>query len=85
MAYASERQDWFGSVTNAPVASQAPGKPGFLRRVAGAISSWAANWAARSDDAEIAALLERSGGRLTDSVEREMLQRQTHSNWTSFY
>jgi hypothetical protein len=83
MAYASERHHWFAGVTNGPVAPQtpAPRKAGFLRRVAAAISSWAA----RDDDAEVAALLERSGGRLTDSVEREIMQRQTHSSWTAFY
>ena len=83
MAYASERDHWFAGVTNVPVAPQtpAPRKAGFLRRVAAAISSWAA----RGDDAEVAALLERSGGRLTDSVEREIMQRQTHSSWTAFY
>lgn len=65
------------------MAPQAPAqhKTGFLRRVANAISSWAS----RGDDDDVAALLERSGGRLTDSIEREMLQRRTHSNWTAFY
>jgi len=43
-----------------------------------------ASWASRGEDAEIAALLERSGGRLTDSIEREMLQRRS-SNWTAFF
>ena len=83
MAYASERHDWFHGASNAVVASQASAhnRSGFLRRVANAISSWAA----RGDDDDVAALLERSGGRLTDSVEREMLQRRTHSNWTAFY
>jgi hypothetical protein len=87
MAYASERHDWFAGVTNARVAPQAcaQNKSGFLRRVAGAVFSWVANFATRADDAEMAALLERSGWRLTDSVEREMLQRRTHSNWNAFY
>jgi hypothetical protein len=81
MAYASERHHWFAGATNPPVSPQAPAprKAGFLRRVAAAISSWAA----RGDDAEAFALLERSGGRLTDSVEREIMQRETH--WTAFY
>ncbi|MBW0002898.1 MAG: hypothetical protein JO216_05385 [Hyphomicrobiales bacterium] len=52
----------------------------FLRRVWNAISSWSS----ARDEAEIAALLERTGGRLTDSVEREMLQRRTNP-WTAFY
>jgi hypothetical protein len=81
MAYASERHHWFAGVTNPPVLPQAPAprKAGFIRRMASAISSWAA----RGDDAEAVALLERSGGRLTDSVEREIMKRETH--WTAFY
>ncbi len=43
-------------------------KPGMLRRIAGAIE----RHRARQLDRELADILARSGGRFTDSVEREM-------------
>jgi drug/metabolite transporter (DMT)-like permease len=72
----------FPVVRKASVAPHAPAhKSGFSRRMAHAISSWAR----RGDHAETAALVEGSGGRLTDSVERKMLDRRARSNWTAFH
>jgi hypothetical protein len=51
--------------------------PAFLRRVWDAILEWTD----RGEDAQIGAYLARSGGRLTDSAEREMFRRRTVSNW----
>ena len=83
MTYASEKNDLPSVVGNSPVKTRFHGQRpvALLRHLFDAISSWAA----RGDDDGVAALLERSGGRLTDSIEREMLQRRTHSNWTAFY
>jgi hypothetical protein len=39
------------------------------------------DWANSGEDAEIAAALTHSGGRLTDDIEREMFQRRTVNNW----
>ncbi|MFI5015407.1 MAG: hypothetical protein ACHQAY_23985, partial [Hyphomicrobiales bacterium] len=36
----------------------------------------------KQDDREIAGFLARSGGRLTDDIEREMMRRRMTSNWT---
>ena len=83
MAYAADKSDIFQAVRNTSIAPRARARQavGFLRHLRDAISSWSA----RSDDAEIAALLERTSGRFTDSVEREMLQHRSHSSWTAFY
>ncbi|MBV9591033.1 MAG: hypothetical protein JO105_19990 [Hyphomicrobiales bacterium] len=81
MAYAADKHDWFRAVGKTPTKSRpARHVGGFLRHMWDALASWAS----RGEDAEIAALLERSGGRLTDSIEREMLQRRS-SNWTAFF
>ena len=82
MTYSSEKNGLPSVVGNSPVPTRFHGQRpvAFLRYMLDAISSWAA----RGDDDGVAALLERSGGRLTDSIEREMLQRRTHSNWTTY-
>ncbi|MBV8183842.1 MAG: hypothetical protein JOY76_04065 [Hyphomicrobiales bacterium] len=82
MAYAADKSGLFNPVGNAGIEPQSRARHAvkFLRRVWNAISSWSS----ARDEAEIAALLERTGGRLTDSVEREMLQRRTNP-WTAFY
>ena len=84
MAYATDKSDFFHGfhgVRNTSVAPRVRARHAVrvLRRLTDAISAW---WNTKGDDAEIVALLERTGGRLTDSVEREMLERRTHS---SFY
>ncbi len=76
MSCASERHEWseIGKIPAAPRFSK--DRPvRFLRHLFDAISSWAQS----SDDAEAAALLERSGGRLTDSIERDMFRRRSNS------
>lgn len=50
-----------------------PGKPGVLHRIANAME----RHRARQLDREIADILARSGGRFTDSIEREMDRRIT--------
>ena len=83
MRYAAHKSELTSVVGNTPVTSRFHGqKPlGLLRHMLDAFAAWAA----KGDEADLADLLERSGGRLTDSIEREMLQRRTHSNWTAFY
>ncbi len=41
-----------------------------------------ADWVAGDDEAHIRASLAQSGGRLTDSIEREMFERSAVSNWS---
>jgi hypothetical protein len=48
-----------------------------LRRVLNSISSWDQ----RQADEEIGRLLARTGGRLTDDVERRMIQSATTTDW----
>ena len=50
---------------------------GFLQHIYDAVSRWSRN----ADDDEMGAYLEKSGGRLTDNIEREMMRVRTVSNW----
>jgi hypothetical protein len=50
---------------------------GILQRVLSSISEWDRTQA----DQEIGRFLTRSGGRFTDDVERQMMQRATLSSW----
>ncbi len=54
------------------------GAVAFLRHIAGRLRLWAE----AGDDAQVADLLARSGGRLTDDIEREMMRRWTTRNWS---
>ena len=79
MAYAS---DWVESPSGngkEPGAAAFPSErpSGLFLRVMKAISDWTDG----ADEAGAAAFIARSGGRLSDSVEREMFSRQTISNW----
>ncbi|SEC51631.1 hypothetical protein SAMN05444161_1285 [Rhizobiales bacterium GAS191] len=80
MAYASDQNDLPCRVGgNSPARHGAADKPvGFLRHIFDAVLEWGD----RDGDQASADLLARSGGRLTDSIEREMMQRRTTSNWT---
>ena len=51
------------------------GHPGIFRRMATALI----DWRQRKADREVAAYIERSGGHLTDSVERELMDRVSRS------
>jgi len=64
----------------APVRQSAAGRAvGVLRHIFDAVFEWGDT----DDDREVAGFLARSGGRLTDNIEREMMRRRTESNWTS--
>lgn len=54
---------------------------GWLRKLARRVSDAFETQRGREIDREIARLLARSGGRLTDSVEREIAQALLASNW----
>jgi len=56
-------------------AARVAGRPGVLRRMADALIQWRQ----RKADRDIAAYIERSGGRLTDSIERELMERVSRS------
>lgn len=38
-------------------------------------------WEGRANEERLAAIIERSGGKLTDSMERELLRRAMWSDW----
>ena len=81
MTYAAHRND-FASCFNAkaptkrePVAR----KSGVLRRIVDAVFESRQ----RQADRQIAGFIARSGGRLTDDLERRLMQRLTTSNWSA--
>ena len=80
MSYLAHRKDFgaYADATPAPDAEQ-PEKPGLLRRFFDAL----AQSRRRQVDREMAAYLAHRGGRLTDNVEREMMQVMTRSSWSN--
>ena len=68
---------FFGPAKTCPSSGGGARKPGLLRRIIDAVFESDR----RRIDREIASMLARSGGRFTDSMEREMFQRQYKSNW----
>jgi hypothetical protein len=79
MAYAahSKNFDRSGDRT-APVTSGIGAK---LARLAGLLSEVSAAQRQKEVDREIALLLARSGGRFTDSMEREIMEKALASDW----
>lgn len=73
MAYATDHLEFTRYYD--PAAREAGRHPGVLRRMADALMQWRQ----RKADREIAAYIERSGGHLTDSVERELMERVSRS------
>ena len=69
MAYAADHTDFASHV--APTRSVAAGHSGILRRVFDAFQKSRQ----RDADREIARYIGRSGGRLSDSMERELMRR----------
>ena len=79
MSYVAHRKD-FAIYTAAPdmqPEADTPKKAGLLQRLANALR----RSRQRETDRVIGAYLARSGGRLTDSVEREMMWQLTGSSW----
>ena len=80
MAYAAHHRDlvpYFCDKASATKSNAEANKAGVLRRIFDAISEPRQKQA----DRDIARLLARSGGRLTDDMEREMTQRLLTGNW----
>jgi len=79
MSYLAHRKDFnpYVHVTPEPKKNEPAAKPGLLRRIFDAL----VHSRQRQAEREIARHLARSGGRLTDSLEREMMQNLTRSNW----
>ena len=76
MAHSMDRNAQASS--SAATRRSAPADPaGFLHHIYDAVSRWSRN----ADDDEMGAYLEKSGGRLTDNIEREMMRVRTVSNW----
>jgi hypothetical protein len=80
MAYTTHCED-FGPCNNrtAPVANGVGAK---LKRLARRLSDALAQQRQREVDREIALVLARSGGRITDSMEREMMRIALQSDWS---
>ena len=80
MAYAAHSRDFgLSGDRTAPVANGIGAK---LARLARRLSDARAAQRRREVDREIALLLARSGGRITDSMEREMMEKALASDWT---
>lgn len=80
MSYAAHRRDFGSHVSQPPSKGEAVAKrPRILRRIFDAIMESRQ----READRQIARFLAaRSGGVLTDNLEREMMQRLSTSNWS---
>jgi hypothetical protein len=80
MTYMAHHEDFAYRVGDDPTVKygEVVRRPGALRRIFDAV------FPSREmqKDAEIADFLARSGGRLTDDLEREIMRRQTISNWS---
>jgi hypothetical protein len=81
MTYAAQHQDISPEFDHGIAAKSGAVTPktGVLRRVMDAIFESRE----RQTDREIVRILERSGGRLTDDVEREMTLRLSSQNWSA--
>jgi hypothetical protein len=80
MAYAAHSRDFgLSGDRTAPVANGIGAK---LARLARRLSDAPAAQRQREVDREIALLLARSGGRITDSMEREMMEKALASDWS---
>ncbi len=78
MAYLVRPQDFVGGAIAPPRrAEEAPEPLGFWRRLVAAIAASRRRQAQR----ELAAFVGRSGGRLTDDMEREMMRRLCTGDW----
>ena len=73
MSYAANNMDLITSGGGKTVAN----KPGLLRRILNAIFELHQ----KQTDRDVARFFIRSGGRLTDELEREMTQRLFKGNW----
>lgn len=81
MTYAAQHKnfDLYVSDAAAPKRGAAVKKTGALRRIVDAIFESREKQA----DREIARILTGSGGRLTDDIERQMMQRLSPKNWSA--
>ena len=79
MEYTTHRGDFaLCSERAAPVANGVGAK---LKRLARRLTDALAQQRQREVDREIALVLARSGGRITDSMEREMMEKALASDW----
>ncbi len=80
MAYAAHSRDYdLSGDRTAPVANGVGAK---LARLARRLSDGPAAQRRREVDRQIALMLARSGGRITDSMEREMMEKALGSDWS---
>ena len=79
MAYAARPTDFHRHVASEPLAagSKTPARPSFLSRLFGALIESREQEATRN----VRAYLARTGGRFTDSIEREINDRLFSGNW----
>ncbi len=80
MAYVAHRGDFSLCRDRAPPV--ATGAGAMLKRLARALTDALAQPRQREFDREIGRVLARSGGRITDSMEREMMETALASDWS---
>jgi hypothetical protein len=79
MTCTADRYDFTGALGSEPTARhRGVATFGLFQRIRNAFFGWTGG----VEDASSAAFMARSGGRLTDSLEREMFARRTISNWS---
>jgi hypothetical protein len=80
MGYAADKKNLYGYVADKlPVWHSARDKTaGILRHIFDAVAEWSHG----DEDRDAGDFIARSGGRLTDNIEREMMERKMVSNWT---
>lgn len=81
MTYAANYRDFGSCFRDTASAKSSPdaNKPGILRRIFGAIFETRQEQIER----EVARFVARSGGRITDDIERRIMQRFFTSNWNA--
>jgi hypothetical protein len=81
MTYAANYGDFGSRIRDTDSAKSSPdaNKPGILRRVFGVIFETRQEQIER----EVAGFVARSGGRITDDIERKIMQRFFTSNWNA--
>ena len=81
MTYAANYRDFGSCFRNRASTKSSPdeNKPGILRRIFGAIFETRQQQIER----EVARFVARSGGRITDDIERKILQHFFASNWNT--
>jgi len=85
MGYAADKKNLHGYVGDKLPGDKLPGWHGAVDRTVGIlrhIFDAVSDWSQSDEERVIGDYIARSGGRLTDTIEREMMERRMVSNWT---